>query len=422
MATQPTSLQRLICLDVLRGVAVMGILIMNINNWGYGRPGYWNAAAIGGAEGVNLVVWWIDTVFAADKMRGLFSIMFGASTLLVIQRAMAKGESPAKVHYARMIALLVLGYAHYAFIWRSDILVLYSCCGLLLFLFHRLLPRALWIWAGVFFVIGIAGAVVNFVPVGLAGYGFMNNPPAGLLQAFQEINLWVGPDSPQTASDLELHRSGYAELFHSRVFDNTFDRFYMIAEEGAETVSLMLIGMALFKQGMLTGDWPIARYRKWAAVGIGVGLAGNIPLAVWQLEEGMNGYAVLTSHILWSMPFDFAMSIGFAALVMAWVKASGPSRLQARIAAVGRMAFTNYLMTSIVMTTLFYGYGFGLTGRLERAELFLVMLAMWGLMLAWSKPWLDRFAYGPFEWLWRSLARGRPQRMRKTLAQGLAPA
>ena len=422
MATQPTGLQRLTCLDVLRGVAVMGILVMNINNWGYGRPGYWNAEAIGGADGLNLVVWWIDTVLAADKMRGLFSIMFGASTLLVIQRAMAKGESPARVHYARMLALILLGYAHYALVWRSDILVLYACCGLLLFLFHKLSPRALWSWAGVFFVAAFGLPLLQFLPIGLAGYGLMDNPSPGLLEAFRDINLYVGPNSPQTAADLALHRSGYAELFHSRVIENTFDRFVMLREEGTETVSLMLIGMALFKQGMLTGEWSVSRYRKWAWICLGVGLAANIALALWQLQEVMNGYAVLTSHILWSMPFDFAMSVGYGALVMAWVKSSGPTRLQDRIAAVGRMAFTNYLMTSIVMTTIFYGYGLGLTGYLKRAELFLVMLGMWGLMLAWSKPWLDRFSYGPFEWLWRSLARGRPQRMRKAAPAGLAAA
>jgi len=173
MATEPAGLQRLTCLDVLRGVAVMGILVMNINNFGFGRPGYWNAAAIGGAEGLNLVVWWIDTVLAADKMRGLFSIMFGASTLLVIQRAMAKSESPAKVHYARMITLLILGYAHYALIWRSDILFLYAVCGLLLFLFRKLSPRALWIWAGLFFLAAIVPMALQFVPIGLAGYGYM---------------------------------------------------------------------------------------------------------------------------------------------------------------------------------------------------------------------------------------------------------
>ncbi len=413
MATIPIELKRLTALDVLRGVAVMGILVMNINNWGLGRPAYWNAAALGGADGANLLVWWIDTVLAADKMRGLFSLMFGASTLLVIQRALAKDEGPARVHYSRMIALLLLGYAHYAFVWRSDILFMYACCGLLIFLFYKLSPRALWLWAGAFFVAAFVPPLLGLLPIGLAGYGLMANPSAELLAEFKDINLWVGPNSPQTAADLALHRSGYSELFHSRVVENTFSRVGMIGEEGAETVSLMLIGMALFKQGMLTGDWTAERYRKWAWIGIGTGVAANIVLALWQLREGMGGYAVLTSHILWSMPFDFAMAVGYAALVMAWVKASGETPLLARVAATGRMAFTNYLMTSIIMTTIFYGYGLGLTGRLERAELFLMVIGMWGLMLLWSKPWLDQFNYGPFEWLWRSLARLRLQPMRR---------
>jgi len=422
VATISTSLQRLTCLDVLRGVAVMGILVMNINNWGLGRPGYWNAGAIGGADGLNLAVWWIDTVLAADKMRGLFSIMFGASTLLVIQRAMAKEEGPAKVHYSRMIALLILGYAHYAFVWRSDILVLYACCGLLLFLFRNLSPRALWIWAGIFFVLAIVPAAMFMIPPGLAGYGFTANPPAELIAAFKDMNLWNGPASPQTAADLALHRSGYAELVHSRLVENTFNRFDMLQYEGAETLSLMLIGMALFKQGLLTGDWPLARYRAWAIWGIGLGLVANISIAAWQQAEGFSGYSMFTGHILWSMPFDFAMSVGYAALVMLWVKRSGSSAVIDRVAATGRMAFTNYLMTSIIMTTIFYGYGLGLTGHLERFQLFLVMLGMWGLMLAWSKPWLDRFQYGPFEWLWRSLSRLKLQPMRKGPSAVGAPA
>ena len=422
MATVPTGLSRLTCLDVLRGVAVMGILIMNINNWGLGRPGYWNAGAIGGSEGLDLAVWWIDTVFAADKMRGLFSLMFGASTLLVIQRAMAKEEGPARVHYSRMIALLILGYAHYAFIWRSDILVLYACCGLLLFLFRNLSPRALWIWAALFFLAALVPAALFMVPPGLAGYGYIANPPADLIAAFNDMNLWNGPASPNTAADLTLHRSGYADLFHSRVVENTFSRFEMLQYEGAETVSLMLIGMALFKQGMLTGEWAVARYKRLALVGIGVGVAANSVLAMWQLQEGFGGYATFTSHILWSMPFDFLMSVGYAALVMAWVRSAGPSRLLDRLAAVGRIAFTNYLMTSIVMTTIFYGYGLGLTGHLHRAQLFLLVLGMWALMLTWSKPWLDRFNYGPFEWLWRSMSRLRLQQMRRKGPLQAAPA
>lgn len=413
MATIPIQLQRLTALDVLRGVAVMGILVMNINNWGLGRPAYWNAAALGGAEGANLLVWWFDTIFAADKMRGLFSVMFGASTLLVIQRAIAKEEGPARIHYSRMFALMLLGYLHYALVWRSDILVLYACAGLLLYLFHKLSPRALSIWAAVFFAAAIVPALLIFTPPGLAGYGLMPNPPADLMGFFHALNLENGPNSPQTARDLALHRSGYAELLHSRLIENTFSRFEMIMYEGAETVSLMLIGMALFKRGMLTGEWTAERYRNWALVGIGVGLLGNVPLAIWQFSDGFSGYSVFTSHILWSMPFDFAMTVGYAALVMAWVKSRGETPLIGRVAATGRMAFTNYLMTSIIMTSIFYGYGLGLTGRLERAELFLLVLGMWGLMLLWSKPWLDRFNYGPFEWLWRSLARLRWQSMRR---------
>jgi uncharacterized protein len=158
-------------------------------------------------------------------------------------------------------------------------------------------------------------------------------------------------------------------------------------------------------------------------IGIGVGLAANAALGAWQLREGFGGYATFTSHILWSMPFDFAMSLGYAALVMAVVQAAkAPSVIIDRVAAVGRMAFTNYLMTSIIMTTIFYGYGLGLTGRLERAELFLVMLGMWALMLGWSKPWLDRFNYGPFEWLWRSMSRLQLQRMRKPSSAETVPA
>lgn len=416
MATISIDLKRLSALDVLRGVAVMGILVMNINNWGLGRPAYWNAAALGGADGANLLVWWFDTVFAADKMRGLFSLMFGASTLLVIQRAIAKNESPVRVHYSRMIALLLLGYIHYAFVWRSDILVLYACAGLLLYLFHKLSPRVLSIWAAIFFLLAIIPPLLSFTPPGLAGYDLMPNAPADLMEFFRKLNLENGPNSPQTAQDLALHRSGYAELLHSRLIENSFSRFEMIMYEGAETVSLMLIGMALFKCGMLTGQWTAERYRRWALIGVVIGLIGNVPLAIWQVRDGFSGYSVFTSQILWSMPFDFAMTVGYAALVMAWVRSSGETPLLGRIAATGRMAFTNYLMTSIIMTSIFYGYGLGLTGRLERAELFLLVLGMWGLMLLWSKPWLDQFNYGPFEWLWRSLARIRLQPMRRRTA------
>jgi uncharacterized protein len=116
------------------------------------------------------------------------------------------------------------------------------------------------------------------------------------------------------------------------------------------------------------------------------------------------------------IPFDVVATVGWAALIMLLIRTAASDAMRARLAATGRMAFTNYLATSIVMTTIFYGYGFGLFGGVSRAALYLFCLGMWAAMLLWSKPWLDRFHYGPFEWLWRSLARWSPQPMRKAPA------
>ena len=115
-----------------------------------------------------------------------------------------------------------------------------------------------------------------------------------------------------------------------------------------------------------------------------------------------------------TVPFRPLMVVAYAALAVLAARRGG--WLVARIAAAGRAAFTNYLGTSILMTGLFYGWGAGLFGRFSRIELWLVVFAMWALMLAWSKPWLERFQYGPFEWLWRTLARWQWQPMRRAAA------
>ena len=122
--------------------------------------------------------------------------------------------------------------------------------------------------------------------------------------------------------------------------------------------------------------------------------------------------------LVWSTPFDFVMTVGWAAIIMLLIKTAASPALRARLAATGRMAFTNYLATSAVMTTIFYGYGLALFGSVPRAALYLFCFAMWAAMLLWSKPWLARFEYGPLEWLWRSLSRWQRQPMRKMQPTG----
>ena len=177
---------------------------------------------------------------------------------------------------------------------------------------------------------------------------------------------------------------------------------------GFETLGYMLLGMACLKSGMLTGEWTRIQYQRWAIIGFATGVPAFAALAFYVAHSGFDLLSVAIGSIMLPTLFRPLMIIGWACLILL----ARPGALATRIAAAGRMAFTNYLGTTILCTTLFYGYGFGLYGHLSRAELYLVVFAVWALMLLWPKPWLEHFRYGPFEWLWRSLARLRLQPIR----------
>ena len=407
---------RFATLDTVRGIAVMGILAMNIVAFAMPFPAYVNPAAYGGDSGANLVSWLVSFVLIDGKMRGLFSILFGASTLLVIDRATASRRGGAKSHYLRMLVLLGFGLVHFYFIWFGDILAGYALCGMILYAFRNRSPRALIAWA----VVLLTTSLLFFSAITLAASsaGTHRLPPnaqAGAIDARNEVEKEVGANSPKIKSDIALYRGPYTDLVEYRLTKETFYPFASVLSFGWETVGLMLIGMALYKTGFLTGAWPVARYRKWATICFGIGMPPLLLLARAQIDSGFDATTVFGAFIAFSMPFDVLLAIGWAALIILWVKAGGAPALQARAAAAGRMAFTNYLATSVLMTALFYGWGFGLFGRLDRIALWLPVFGMWGLMLAWSKPWLDRFHYGPLEWLWRSLSLGGLQPMRKAV-------
>jgi len=417
MATTSPESERIATLDTVRGIAVMGILAMNIVAFAMPFPAYMNPAAYGGHEGANLVSWFASTVLVDGKMRGLFSILFGASTLLVIQKAEAAGRGGAGAHYRRMLFLLLFGLIHFYFIWYGDILALYALCGLLLYLFRNRTPKALRRWALGFLALSFLIFSAMSVPAMMAGDpSIPAEQRQGLEEARKAIEQETGANSPKIQEELTLYRGPYGPQDEQRLVKQTGMPFFSFLIFGAETMGLMLIGMALFKTGYLTGSWEPAHYRKWAVWCFGIGIPGAALIGLAQVYSGFDAAVVFGSVAAWSMPFDVLLAIGWAALVILWVKRRGESPLRDRVAAAGRMAFTNYLMTSIVMTAIFYGYGLGLFGDLNRASLWLPVLGMWALMLTWSKPWLDRHQYGPLEWLWRTLARGALQPMRKVTA------
>ncbi|WOF42731.1 DUF418 domain-containing protein [Sphingopyxis indica] len=412
---QPTRYQSL---DAIRGVAVMGILAMNIVAFALPFSAYANPAAGGPPGSADVATWFFNFVFVDSKMRGLFSMLFGASTLLVIDGAASAGRSAAGTHYSRMFWLALFGLAHFYLIWFGDILFLYAMCGLLLFLFRNLSVRALLLWSIPFFLIGIGLPASLWSMLSMAQTGSL--PPeaaAGMKEALAQMNADMGPSTPAYAKDMALYLGSYSSIVAHRTSEMAGDPLFFLSLFLWETMGLMLIGMALFKSRMLTGEWEAARYRKWALICFLVAAPPLAGLAVYQMRAGYDAVAIFGSTIALSVPFDTLMTVGWAALIMLLIRTRASASVRVRLAAAGRMAFTNYLTTSIVMTSIFYGYGLGLFGSVGRAALYLFCLGMWAAMLLWSKPWLDRFHYGPFEWLWRSLARAKLQPMRRRALQ-----
>ncbi|MEA3017084.1 MAG: uncharacterized protein QOI38_1806 [Sphingomonadales bacterium] len=410
-ATEPPP--RILTLDIVRGIAVMGILAMNIVAFAMPDAAYMNPAAYGSHSDVDYVSWAMNFVLIDGKMRGLFSFMFGASMLLVIEKAAAKGESPAAIHFRRMLWLLLFGYLHYYFIWHGDILTGYATIGLLAWFFRNKEPRKLIFW-GLFFVaiqfLLFAAMAVGFNFVSAAASA--PNPDPAMVRQWADMQQGIAaPSAAQLGEEIARYRGPWLGVAHHQLFDRTFQPLVMLVIFGWETLGYMLLGMAALKNGFFTGSWDDARYRRIAAIGFAVAIPVYALLAFLIWRSGFSALGIVT----WAMPVPVlvrpVMVVAIAALVILLTRGGGA--LTARIAAAGRAAFTNYLGSSILMTGLFYGWGLGRFGTIDRAQLWLVVIAMWAIMLIWSKPWLDRFQYGPFEWLWRSLARWKLQPMRR---------
>jgi len=404
--------QRHISLDAMRGFAVMGILAMNIIGFAMPEWAYISPAAYGTDTLADKIAWAFSFVLIDGKMRGLFSLLFGASMMLIIDRAVAKGESAAQVHYRRMAWLALFGLAHYFFIWFGDILFLYAIIGMIAFRFRNWPPAGLIKVALIIFVVGLALWGLQFGGLQLFQYfATRADATAGMARQFREL-MDSADLAFNVAPDLALHRGSYAAITMSKL-DDWAAPLLLVVQSASETLPLMMIGMAMQKSGVLTGAWAAADYRRWAMRMVPVGLLLTLALAVWMVAVDFDRITALAVFYFWGGIPRMLLTIGYAALLLLLIGHYRNQPMLARVAAAGRAAFSNYLGTSIVMTAIFYGYGFGLFGHVGRAGLWVFVLGAWAVMLLWSKPWLMTFHYGPLEWLWRSLARGKMQAMHR---------
>ncbi len=413
MATTAPATQRFLELDALRGFAVMGILAMNIMAFAMPEMAYMSPAIYGGTDTPDLIAWIASFILVDGKMRGLFSLLFGASMMLIIASAEAKGQNPGKIHYSRMFWLALFGLLHFFFIWWGDILFLYALIGSLAFLFRNMQPGKLIKWAVGIYIIGCV-----LLSLGIGTMIFLQmaaTAPDAPEAMITEYNKMTAEWSPAAiAEEIAVHTGSYVDIVSKKFAEDWHMPFVNPLMLIFETLPLMMIGMAFLKNGFLLGQAEPAHYRKWAIWGLALGALIYAALGYVVYASDFDAVFALNASVAWSMLPRLLMTIGYAALFILLIKKYAGSGLIQRVAAAGRAAFTNYLGTSIVMTTIFYGYGLGLYGSVGRWELYLFVLGMWALMLLWSKPWLENFRYGPLEWLWRSLARGSFQPMRMT--------
>lgn len=405
---------RHLSLDVLRGFAVMGILLLNII--GFSMPGaaYINPMAWGGTDPANLGVWAINFVLFDGKMRGLFSVLFGASMLLIIQRAEASGQNARSVHLNRMFWLFVIGSAHYIILWWGDILVPYAICGTIALLFVNKGVRGLLRWAVILFTVYFL--LSSLMVAGTwwqAAQALAPDADAETIASAQEMLAGLGkPGSEEIATELALYEGGWMGIFRDNLSTYPGSLINTLVLFTLDTIGMMLLGMAMLKSGFILALWSPEMYRKVAIRGFAIGLIPMIALAVWVAVSGFDPVITFGAFFAFSFPFRVVLTVAWTAGLLLVVARHRHSLLLARVAAAGRAAFSNYLGTSLVMTFVFYGWGLGLFGTIDRMTAMLFVVAVWALMLLWSQPWLERFRFGPAEWVWRSLARRKLQPMR----------
>ena len=405
--------QRLRTLDAVRGVAVMGILLLNIID--FAMPGYAeiDPSFYGGSTGANWWEWAIAYAIGDGKFRGLFTMMFGASTMLIADRALLSGQRPAVVHYARMATLFVFGMVHAYLIWAGDILVLYALTGMIAFIGWRVRPRMLVTIGMLLLAFKLADGLVAHQHLESARVASIQpTPDPALVADWHAFRQQSDPQRDSIARELAGYRGSYGDAFKVRARTAIFFQTIVNRIAFIDTLALMLIGMALFRWGFFSGAWSRRAYWLTAAA-VPLAWAAYIPLVDWLDATHWAPLTMIATEAIQLSLLRPWLSLGYAALVILFVQSGRLPWLADRFAATGRMAFSNYLGTSIVCTLIFNGYGLGWYGYLQRWQCLIVVAGMWLLMLVWSKPWLDRFAYGPFEWLWRSAARGHWQQFRR---------
>ena len=391
--------ERISSLDFIRGIAVMGILGANIIAFGQPILATMYPPAWLSPENDPDHYWWLAQFVLIDgKMRGLFSILFGAGLWLFLQKAEQRGAGQG-LAIRRLAFLGLFGLIHYYFIWVGDILFLYSVSGLVLLGFLQIKPFNQLILGALAFVVSSILFAVIFGGLYYVSASGMDD--SGELANVGKVMLESG-----SGMDAAIATGDYLAFVGHQFTVGLFNPLSALFQSTVETAGLMLIGMALMRMGFFEGLFDRRKMIVWGSTALILGTAASVWLGLWLIDQDFDIWASSLAYIGASNIPRLAMALGMAALLVVFAPGA-TGWLGSRISAAGRAAFTNYLGTSILMLFVFHGWALGLFGELSRPQLYLVAAIAWIVMLAWSKPWLDRYRYGPLEWLWRCLTYGK---------------
>ena len=392
---------RIASLDIIRGIAVLGILLANITGFAHSRAAYyWPPALPGGASAADDWIWLAQFTLVDGKMRGLFALLFGAGLALFASRA-GDPIDALTLQGRRLFWLGLFGIAHYALLFDGDILFIYATGGFVALLAMDWPPRRL---IGIGLVWAVAGGLfrtLQFATVASMEFmmaGDAAHPGMAMLREFWQQRL-----AEDAAAAAVYAQGSYADIVALRVSEAGEEVAGSILVNFVETIPLILIGMGLFRAGLFT---DAALRRAWRGKAAVAALAGAAALAATGLFVMSRGFPIYQTQFAFfglSLLFNLPLILGGMLLLADWAAGARESWLGERLAQAGRMAFSNYIGTSLVMSAIFQGWAGGLFGTMHRAEMLLVVLMGWALMLTLSRLWLKAFRYGPLEWLWRCL-------------------
>lgn len=420
---------RIQTLDALRGAALLGILLMNILWFGLPEKTVEDLGLRGEYSGWNFFCWRLIEVLFHGSMRGMFSMLFGASALLILEKYSSKSDAgtASEYYFRRLLALFLFGlFNAYILLWPGDILYTYALAGMFIFPLYRLSPKRLFITAGIIMVLFcLKASWLQQRPVRLkaaADVAIAAGPRATEAQK-ADIEAWKSFEMKQTMAHKRAEAEGQVACtlgdFSTFFFYNasvvyfletefTYDFFFL------DAFTFMLIGMGLFRLGVLSGRKSRRFYLLLSVAGFAIGLPIYYHAAMVKVESGFNPLEMALRHPVNLEQFGrLGLTFGYIGLLNLLFQLPVISRLAGLLEPVGRMAFTNYLMQSIICGLIFYGFGFGLFDQLQRYELYFVVAAVWLFQLIFSHIWLRIYKTGPFEWLWRSAANWEWQRFEK---------